>query len=389
MYRTAEPLYRWHKANEEYLIHRRPVATVGVVWSQQNTDFHGRDDAEALVELPWRGMMQALVRARIPYLPVHADDIERDAAQFSLLVLPNLAAMSDAQVAAVRRFVDRGGGLVATGQSSLFNEWGDPRPDFALGDLFGAHAAQPRRADSEDTRRKWAADTFHSYLRLAPELRARMDGPHAGGEPPVSAERHPVLRGFEETDILPFGGMLEALKVDGGAQVVMTFVPPFPIYPPETAWMREPKTDIPGLILNTTVRGGRIAFLPADLDRRFGRDNLPDHGNLLANLVRWAARDNLPLAVEGPGLIDCHLYRQPGRVILHLVNLTSAGTWRQPVHEFIPVGPLRVRIKLPEDVRGKSLRLLVSGRKRSVAVAKGWGRFELDSLLDHEVAVLS
>ena len=31
----------------------------------------------------------------------------------------------------------------------------------------------------------------------------------------------------------------------------------------------------------------------------FARDNLPDHGNLLANLVRWAAHDNIPLTVDG------------------------------------------------------------------------------------------
>ena len=58
-----------------------------------------------------------------------------------------------------------------------------------------------------------------------------------------------------------------------------------------------------------------VAYLAADLDRRYARDNLPDHGNLLANLVRWAARDDLSLMVEGPGLIDCHFYRQPGRAI--------------------------------------------------------------------------
>ena len=117
-----------------------------------------------------------------------------------------------------------------------------------------------------------------------------------------------MLSGFEETDILPFGGVLEPLRVDAGAQVLTTFVPAFPIYPPETSWMREPKTDVPGLILNSTAGGARIAFLPADLDRRFGRDNLPDHGNLLANLVRWSAKDDIPLHVEGAGLIDCHLW---------------------------------------------------------------------------------
>jgi hypothetical protein len=387
MYRTAEPVYRWHRDHEEFLVNRQPLATVGVVWSQQNTDFHGRDDAELFVELPWRGVTHALIRARIPYLPVHADHLDRDAGRFSTVVLPNLGAMSDAQVAAVRRFVARGGGLLATGESSLFNEWGDPRPDFALADLFGAHVTDPARARDEARRRRNASETIHSYLRLKPERRARVDGPRAGNEPAGTGERHPVLRGFEETDILPFGGALESLKLDAGADVLLTFVPAFPIYPPETAWMREPDTDVPGLILRTTEAGSRIAFLPADLDRRFARDNLPDHADLLASLIRWTARDDIPLRVEGPGLIDCHLYHQPGRVILHLVNLTSAGTWRQPVHELIPVGPLQVEIKLPADVRARRARLLVGGKLAMLRAAADRRRFELHSLLDHQVVV--
>lgn len=361
MFRTAEPVCRWHKANEAYLVNRRPLATVGLVWSQQNTDFYGRDDAAGLVELPYRGWMQALVRARIPYLPVHAGHLERDASNFAALILPNLAAMSDAQCAAVRRFIERGGALVATGVTSLYNEWGDRRPDFALADLFGAHAAGTNLGSV-----KWAAGSFHTYLRITPDLRA------------------PILGGFDDTDILPFGGMLEALPTDPGAVVPLTFIPPFPVYPPETAWMREPKTNIPGLVLK-----GRVASMPADIDRRFGRDNLPDHGNLLANLVRWAAGDNIPLKVEGRGLIDCHLYRQPGRLILHLVNLTSAGTWRAPIDELIPVGPLRVKVKLPQDLPGQRVQLLVSGARTLCKVEQGWGAFEVRSLLDHEVVVVT
>jgi len=166
-------------------------------------------------------------------------------------------------------------------------------------------------------------------------------------------------------------------------------VPAFPIYPPETAWMREPKTDIPALILSTAAGGGRTAFLPADLDRRFARDNLPDHGDLLANLVRWASKGDIPLAVEGAGLVDCHVYHQSGRLVLHLVNLTSAGTWRQPVHELIPIGPLRIRVRLPGDVRGASARLLVSGKAVTSATTAGWSRLDVESILDHEVIVIS
>ena len=59
IYHTPGPVFLWHKANEEFLVNRKPVATVGVVWSQLNMDFYGRDEAEAMVELPWRGFVQA------------------------------------------------------------------------------------------------------------------------------------------------------------------------------------------------------------------------------------------------------------------------------------------------------------------------------------------
>lgn len=389
MYRTAAPVLRWHKANEAYLVNRLPLATVGVVWSQRNTDFYGRDEADEMVDLPYRGMTHALIRARIPYLPLHADDIDRQGRDLALLILPNVAAMSDEQCASVRRFVERGGSLLATGVSTLCNEWGDPRQDFALADLLHTHATGSRLGTKDSPERKWATSSFHSYLRLTPELRARVWGPKAGDEPSASGERHPVLRGFDETDILPFGGMLEPLRTDAGAFVPLTFIPPFPVYPPETAWMREPRTNIPALILSTHAAGGHVAFMPADIDRRFAKDNLPDHGNLLANLARWASGDNITLRVEGPGLIDCHLYRQPGRLVLHLVNLTSAGTWRAPIDELIPVGPFKVSVRLSKDVRGGAVRFLVSPPAPKHAVKEGWCTFEVKSILDHEVAVIA
>ena len=96
----------------------------------------------------------------------------------------------------------------------------------------------------------------------------------------------------------------------------------------------------------------------------------------------------MPLEVTGRGLIDCELYQQSGRVILHLVNLTSAGTWRAPVHELIPIGPFQVGIRMPQGVQPKVMKTLVSQEQRTIAAEGGWVRFELKSVLDHEVVVL-
>jgi hypothetical protein len=376
MYHTPGPVMRWHRENERYLLNRRPIATVGLAWSQRNTDFYGRSEAREMVELPYRGFQHALIRARIPYVPVELDQIG-EASGVRTLILPNIAALSDAHASALRGFVNRGGALIATGATGLYDEHGDPRSDFALADLFGAHVTT--RPGEE---RKWAAQSLHSYLRLTPELRAKVWGPQTGKEPAIHGVRHPIFKGFEETDILPFGGMLAPLRLDDGAETLLTLVPPFPVFPPETAWMREPVTSIPGLILN-----GRMAYLPADLDRRYAQDGLPDHGELLANLTRWSAGEHLPLRVEGRGLVDCNLYAQPGRMILHLVNLAnSAG--RGPVDEILPIGPLRVSVRFGQDSAPKEIRLLVSGSRKPSGIEGQWASFTLDRLEGHEVAVL-
>ena len=388
MYSTPVAMGEWHAKHEAYLVNRQPLATVGIVYSQRNHDFFGRDDAELMVNLPQRGFMQALTRARIPYLFVNADDLERDASGMRVLILPNVGTLTDAQIAGVRAFAGRGGGIVASGATSLFDQWGDPRPDLALGDLFGVGlpADHPLRAAA--SRRQLAAENTQTYLRLTPELRAQVDGPHAAGEPPATGTRHAVLKGFDDTDILPFGGSLAAIEVASSARVLATFVPARPAFPPEAVWSRKTTTNLPGLIVNEPAGAGRVVYLAADLDRRFARDNISDTANLLANIVRWAANDDIPLSIEGPGLLDCHVYRQPGRLVLHLVNLTNEGTWRGPIDELIPVGPIRVAVRLPEGVRGRSVQLLVSPRKPVLRSSGGWARVELDSIVDHEVVVI-
>jgi hypothetical protein len=153
--------------------------------------------------------------------------------------------------------------------------------------------------------------------------------------------------------------------------------------------MQHPTSTVPALILNTPFAGSRVAYLPVDIDRCFGQDNLPDHAQLLANLVRWAANGHIELEVKGPGLIDCQLYRQAGHLILHLVNLTNAGTWRPSLYELTTVGPLTVRVRLPEGVAVDMVQLLVAEKTVEMTLEDGWVAFEIASVTDHEVVVVS
>jgi hypothetical protein len=59
------------------------------------------------------------------------------------------------------------------------------------------------------------------------------------------------------------------------------------------------------------------------------------------------------------------------------------------MEELIPVGPIQVKVKLPEDVPGRSIQYLVSGVQMPLKPAKHWANFEVRSIADHEVLVIS
>lgn len=54
-----------------------------------------------------------------------------------MLLLPNAACLSEEHMEVIRRFVENGGGLVASFRTSLYDEKGRRRPDFGLKDVFG------------------------------------------------------------------------------------------------------------------------------------------------------------------------------------------------------------------------------------------------------------
>jgi hypothetical protein len=372
-------IVKWCRDHRGYLLGRSPVASVGIGWSQSNSDFYGRDRAEERVGLPYRGFSRALVRARIPYLPLHLDQLDEQSAALSLIILPAIGAMTGQQLAAIRSFINHGGSVIASGETSRFDESGQARQDHALFDVFGV------RLKEEPQPAVALPQTDHSYLRLLPDSVR----PHSGV--PISAEagsRHPVLQGFEATNILPFGGRLVRVAPIDGAMVPVTYIPDFPIYPPETSWMRQPRTDLPGLIVRTTAAGGRIAYLAADVDRCYGLHGLPDHEQLLINLIRWTSGSSVPLEVEGPGTIDCHLYRQGSRLILHLVNLTCDSPWSGPAREVMPIGPIRVRLRLASTASPKQARWLVSRTTVALARRREWAQIDLATLGDHEVLII-
>jgi hypothetical protein len=365
-FETPVELFTWHEQQERYLFNRENSATVGVVWNQENADFYGRNNAKERVFYPWVGFCRAMAEHRIPFLPVHASDIGKYADRLSTLILPDVAVLSAEQEDAVLAFLNKGGSLVVSGMAGTLDQNGNPKGSSRILDAIGMTLTGENYGEFGSTKEGWENYSVHTYFRL-PE------------------ERHAMLGGFEDTGIVAFGGGLRGVKSAGKLQQICSYIPPFPIYPPEFSWIQEERPDIGTVFAGDSGKGGRVVYLAADIDRCFGRTMLPDHGALLSNAVKWAAGD-LPLTVTGPGYLDCSLYRQGDAAILHLVNLSGASHNAGYTHAYYPVGPLEVSVKTAGNPKKASLK--VAGVEVPVTCRDGYAVFSVSSIVDHEMIVV-
>jgi hypothetical protein len=338
---VVEEIYTWHHRHEKYLRNEQSLARVAIVYSQQTATFYGGEKARATVENPALGFYQALVEARIPFEMVHDRLLDREhLASFRTLILPNIAALSTTQCRQIEDFVQDGGSIVATYETSLCDEWGVRRSDFGLSSLFGVHFTG-----------NVEGPMLNSYLTLEKD--------------PQTGRYHPLLSGFEDaTRIINGVNMVHVSPANEAAHSPLTIVPTYPDLPMEEVFPRPVTTRNPGVYIRQAGRG-RIVYFPMDIDRTFWEVLDVDHSKLLRNAVLWATNEPPPASVKGPGVLDISIWTQKSSMTVHLVNLTNPMMMKGPVREIIPVPAQQVTIRVPAGRRVKTARFLVSDRPAS------------------------
>lgn len=355
--KPVEEMFRRHARWEKYLRNERPLARVAMVYSQQTARFVGNK-----VEDNINGWYQALIEARIPFELAH--DRSLDAAhvsQFKTLILPNIAALSDAQCDQLRAFVQNGGSVIATYETSLCDEWGVRRKDFGLADLFGVC-----------WKGRIEGPMQNSYLRLEHD----------------TARDHPMLRGLEDAPRIINGvWRLEVEPREKFPPMPLTLIPSYPDLPMEKVYPRVEKTDVAAVFLRETGKG-RVVYFPWDIDRTFWEVLCVDHSKLLRNAVQWATNEAPPVSVSGAGVLDVTLWRQKNSLTVHLVNLTNPMMMKGPVRELVPVGEQQVRLQLPDGTRVGKVHLLAADRKPHFTQRGQELHVVVPSILDHEVVAV-
>jgi hypothetical protein len=356
--RWREPgrkFFQWIARNEQHFTNEASLANIGVVFSQKTNAFYkvpGTGDVTDYLQ----GMYQVLLQGRIPFDFVHEDDLGPGRlAKYKAIILANVAMLSDQQCQDLREYVNRGGSLLATFETGFYQQYGSPRSECGLSDVFA--------------------------IRKAGEL----VGPNGNSAYARIERKHPILEGFSDTTLLPFAQHYVPLQPI--SDPVLTVLPPFPAFPPEMVYPRITHTHQPAVVLSQ--RGAsRLAFFPGDIDSSYWKSQNPDLSQMLLNAIRWIC-PQMPVSVSGNGVAEVFAWKTKAGLALHILNYGNPEMLRGWFTEPYPLGPQKVRITLPSGIKATTIQLLAAGTEVAVMSSGNTIQFTIPVVRDYEVAAIT
>ena len=303
------------------------------------------------------GLYEALLRGRFAFDFVHEDRLDPERlSKYRALLLPNVAMLSGRQCEQLRAYVNSGGSLMASFETSLYDENLQPRSEFGLADLLDISKA----GDVIGTN----GNAYYGRIE----------------------RKHPILDGFANTNWLP--GAQNRIPLKPMPNPVLTVVPGFVQYPPELAYPPVSHTDEPAVVLRETGPS-RLAYFSGDIERTYWLTGHGDLLRLLQNTIRWITHDETIVQVEGDGFVELFAWETSPGYAVHLLNYTNPNAHHGWLESTYPLGAQRVSMTLPTGVKVKSVELLRAENGIPFRVESQVLRFTIPRADDYEVAAIT
>ena len=348
--------FNWLARHDEHLTNKHSIADIAVVMGQRTQRFYRHAElGDPMMNI--HGLYLALVEGRFFFDFIHEQDLLGEKIKkYKTLLLPNIALLSDAECAALAKFVEGGGSIMASFETSLYDDQNKKRSDFGLADVLGIHVAGERRTRP--------GNAFMGRIE-------RRD--------------HPILASFTDTDWLPGAQWLQPLAPVPNP--VLTVIPPFVNYPPELAYPYVEKTDMPDLIAKEQG-ASRLVYWAGDIERTSWQSGNRDLSQMLQNAIRWVSKGEQPAEIKGPGLVESFAWETQAGFALHVLNYTNPGAFKGYIRDFYPIGEQAVMMKIPKGRIVTRLALLKTGKEIPFTRVPGGIRFTIPGVLDYEIAAM-
>ncbi len=255
---------------------------------------------------------------------------------YQVLILPNAGCLSDLVIEGIRRFVAKGGGLIALQESSLFDDLGSLRNDFGLKDLFGVSFQK-----LENHTAHWPAYENTTLVSFTS---------HPITEDPVIEDTYRT----KERKVLDFIGMTTQVSPQAGTKVIGFRGKDEGLFKKARETGSVIAGATPFLVLNETAKG-RVAYFANDVGQAYFTSPYQYERRLITGAARWAAGEVAPpMSVEAPMCVQATYFEQesPQRTIVHLLNEINSTAGRAlppgspPMREeIVPIRDITIRFK--------------------------------------------
>ena len=330
MQEAAYAALREVQRRKPWLTHKEPERWAALVMSDNTRTFYGRSSGK--VEERYLanvfGMFRAALEEHLPVTLINDWNlVPAELAKYKVLILPNTASLDTTQCDAVRDFVKKGGGLVASLDTSLCDEFGEPRKDFGLADVLGvSHRGIPTAGkgggeESLDVNfaRNLSADYWDKRRNVWDFART--------ADSPVESDK---LRELIGASHVLFKGPAVRVQLGDGTKVIGTITPP----------SGEGKNEALPAIVSRTFGSGRVLYFAAGMDAANYLYSYPYHRVLLRNAITSVASSPPPISVEAPMCVQSTFMRQHKggeRLIVHLYNDVNTTANRARPEDDVPL----------------------------------------------------
>jgi hypothetical protein len=154
---TGMAFSRYLSDNRQFYSQTCNAAKIGLFWSDRtvNTFMEDVDMSDFTAESradrsnrfgshqdEFRGVYDMLVRSHLPFAIIDEATVTAGPSGYDLIILPNVLCMTQPVVAALEKYVQNGGNLLATGATSYYSEDGTLQKLPALANLFGVASVE-------------------------------------------------------------------------------------------------------------------------------------------------------------------------------------------------------------------------------------------------------
>lgn len=155
---AAERQFRKGRAISEYLVRADSPKLVCQLYSgRTSTLTYGAGDPDGMYGGRIRrytqnqaALWECLTQARVPTDILWLETLdERKLSNYKIAVLSDARSLSDREVIMLRKWVSAGGVLIATGGTSLHDQWDVPLANYALAEVFGVSYVRTEMADKD------------------------------------------------------------------------------------------------------------------------------------------------------------------------------------------------------------------------------------------------